>query len=79
VSTPIKTVGETYIAAHGDVIRVTGVFFYGKTAKIVAKDLGGGKQLWLEVTFEPPPQVSLPAARYQEVPSAQAGKKKIRR
>ena len=42
------------VSTAGSVVRSTGTFTLGKSTKIVAKELGDGRQLWAEVTFEKP-------------------------
>ena len=42
------------VSTAGNVVRATGTFTLVKPTRIVAKDLGEGKQLWAEVTFERP-------------------------
>jgi hypothetical protein len=42
------------VSTAGNVVRATGTFTLGKPTRIVAKELGDGKQLWAEVTFEKP-------------------------
>ena len=81
ITEPVKAEDESFVATHGDIIRVAGTFTCGQSTKIIAKKLEDGKQLWIEITFDAGPQVKpeasskLPPAIYQEVPSAQSRQK----
>jgi hypothetical protein len=78
-----KLEDKSVVASTGNVVRAAGTFTCGKPVRIVAKELGEGKQLWAEITLDseskiPAPKKPLPD-KFQELPSARAKEKLPRR
>ena len=78
-----KLEDKSFTASTGNVVRAVGTFTCGKPARIVARELGEGRQLWAEITLDseskiPAPKKVLPG-KDQEVPSARAKEKSPRR
>jgi hypothetical protein len=47
--------GGDVVSTAASSVRAKGTFTLGKPTKIVAKELGDGKQLWAEITFDKAP------------------------
>jgi hypothetical protein len=73
---------KSYAASSGSVVRAVGTFPCGKPIRIVARELGDGKQLWAEITLAAESQLApakkAPSGTFQEVPTARSRAKSSR-